>query len=77
MTSPPTRMKSVTAGEATGEHPAGLPGWLGTARGDRSVEEPGRPCLVEAKATNARREDITVVAVGQGDGEACSSEEAG
>jgi hypothetical protein len=26
---------------------------------ERSVEEPGRPCRVEAQATNGRREDIT------------------
>jgi len=26
---------------------------------ERSVEEPGRPCKVEAQATNGRREDIT------------------
>jgi len=41
--------------------PSDLPGWLGTARVDRSVEEPGRPCRAGAKATNGRREDITGV----------------
>ncbi len=25
------------------KQPSGLPGWLGTARADRSIEEPGRP----------------------------------
>jgi hypothetical protein len=58
-------------------HSPGLPGWLGTARVERSVEEPGRPCRVGAKATNARREDITGDAALQGVGEARSSEEAG
>jgi hypothetical protein len=43
-------------------HSPGLPGWLGTARVERSAEEPGRPYRVEAKATNARREYITGVA---------------
>jgi hypothetical protein len=56
---PPHRTKPDTAREATGAHLADSPGWLGTARVDRSAEEPGRPCRVEAKATNARREDIT------------------
>ena len=43
MASPPTRMKPETSGEATGKHSLGLPGWLGSARVNRSVEEPGRP----------------------------------
>lgn len=42
-----------------GKHSLDLPGWLGTARVERSVEEPGRPCREEAQATNRRREDIT------------------
>jgi hypothetical protein len=54
-----------------------LPGWLGTARVERLVEEPGRPCREEAKAANARREDITGEAALEGIGEAHSSEEAG
>ena len=58
-------------------HSPGLPGWLGTARVERSVEEPGRPYRVGAKATNGRREDITVAAALGGVGEAHSSEEAG
>ncbi len=57
-------------------HLPGLPGWLGTARVERSVEEPGRPCRVAAEADNVRREDITVVTIWQGVGEAHSSEEA-
>src|ERR1035441_7220257 len=36
-------MKPETGGEATGKHPPGFPGWLGAARVNRSVEEPGRP----------------------------------
>jgi hypothetical protein len=44
--SPPTRMKPETSGEVTGKHPLDLPGWLGAARVDRSVEEPGKPCWV-------------------------------
>jgi len=36
--------KPATGGEAMGqEQSPGSPGWLGTARGERSVEEPGRP----------------------------------
>jgi hypothetical protein len=50
---------------------------LGTARVERSVEEPGRPGKVGARATNARREDITGEAALSGVGEAHSSEEAG
>jgi len=44
---------------------------------ERAAEEPGRSCRMEAEATNARREDITEVAVLQEVGEARSSEEAG
>jgi len=36
-------MKPETGGEATGKHPLDFPGWLGAARVERSVEEPGRP----------------------------------
>ena len=42
MASLPTKMKPATSGEATGKHLLDLPGWLGTARVDRSAEEPGR-----------------------------------
>jgi hypothetical protein len=63
-------MKPETSGEATGKHLLGFPGWLGAARVDRSVEEPGRPCRVGAKATNARWEDITAGTALQGVGEA-------
>ena len=40
---------------------SGLPGWLGTARADRSVEEPGRPGVCEGDGLNAWREDITAM----------------
>ena len=61
MASPPTRMKpDKTGGEATGTcSQPDLPGWLGTARVERSAEEPGRPCRVGAEAANAPREYIT------------------
>jgi len=36
-------MKPDTGGEAMSKHLSDLPGWLGTARRERSVEEPGRP----------------------------------
>ena len=39
--------------------PSDLPGWLGTARVERSAEEPGRPCRAEAEATSAPWEYIT------------------
>ena len=42
--SPPTRMKPETGREAMSEHLTGFPGWLEAARGERSVEEPGKPC---------------------------------
>jgi hypothetical protein len=73
----PTRMKPDTGGEATGKHPPGFPGWLGAARVERSVEEPGRPYREGARATNARREYITGGAALKGVGEAHTSEEAG
>ena len=47
------------------KHSPDLPGWLGTARVERSAEEPGRPCRVGAKATNAPRESITVARSGR------------
>jgi hypothetical protein len=74
--SPPTRMKPATGGEATGKHPLGFPGWLGVARVDRSVEEPGRP-VWEAESSQREGEDITRKRPGTGVGEAHSSEEAG
>ena len=52
-------MKPETGREATGKHLLGFPGWLGAARVNRSVEEPGKPCRVRAEAINVRREDIT------------------
>src|SRR5450631_934280 len=46
---------------------SGLPGWLGTARRERFVEEPGRPAGVEALiATNVWREYITASAAPAG-----------
>ena len=39
----PKMMKPDTGGEAMSKHLSDLPGWLGTARRNRSVEEPGRP----------------------------------
>jgi hypothetical protein len=47
-------MKPDTGGEATGKHPLGFPGWLGAARVDRSVEEPGRPVGVAMKVANVK-----------------------
>ena len=70
-------MKPATGGEATGKHLPGLPGWMGIARVDRSVEEPGRPCWVGAKATDELREDITVVRPGRESERPIDSEEAG
>ena len=61
----PKMMKPVTGGEAMSKHSPDLPGWLGTARVERSVEEPGRPCRVGANATNAPREYITVARPGR------------
>jgi hypothetical protein len=39
--------------------PSDLPGWLGTARVDRSVEKPGIPGRVAVRVVNVPREDIT------------------
>ena len=39
----PKMRKPVTGGEEMSRHSLDLPGWLGTARRERSVEEPGRP----------------------------------
>src|ERR1019366_8162803 len=41
--SPPDRMKPDIGGGAMSKHSPDLPGGLGTARRNRSVEEPGRP----------------------------------
>ena len=68
-------MKPETGREATGKHLLDFPGWLGAARVNRSVEEPGRPYRVGAQATNGRREDITDAAALWGVGEAHSSAE--
>ena len=61
MASPPTGMKPETSGEAIGKHPLDLPGWLGAARVDKSVEEPGRPGRVE-EHLNQRGEGINNLA---------------
>jgi len=45
---------------------SGSPGWLGTAHGDRSVEEPGRPGGVAGKAAHALGECITLEAAPYG-----------
>jgi hypothetical protein len=41
---PPARFCRRALGSNRQMHSPGLPGWLGTARVERSVEEPGRPC---------------------------------
>jgi hypothetical protein len=42
------------------KHPSDLPGWLGTARRERTVEEPGRPGRVgKGNRPNGPRECIT------------------
>src|SRR6266853_3221 len=71
-------MKPATGGEATSKQPSGLPGWLGTARRDRSVEDPGRPGRAgNAVGPNGPRKSITEGRPCPGVGEAHSSEEAG
>src|SRR5258708_32020807 len=71
-------MKPATGGEATSKQPSGLPGWLGTASRDRSVEEPGRPGRAgNAVGANGARKSITEGRPWPGVGEARSSEEAG
>src|SRR5216684_7136334 len=71
-------MKPATGGEATSKQPSGLPGWLGTARRDRSVEDPGRPGRAgNAVGPNGPRKSITEGRPWPGVGEARSSEEAG
>jgi hypothetical protein len=55
----PKRMKPDIDEEAMSKHSPDLPGWLGTARRDRSVEEPGRPARGAAKAVTVAGEDIT------------------
>jgi len=46
------------------KHPSGLPGCLGRARVERSVEEPGRPGVVSFD--NVCRESITCMAAAAG-----------
>ena len=63
----PYVMKPDTGGGSNGsEQPSGSPGWLGTAHGDRSVEEPGRPGGVAGKAAHALGECITLEAAPYG-----------
>jgi hypothetical protein len=61
------------------KHPPDLPGWLGTARRERSVEEPGRPGRAGKGQPdpNGLREYITKGRPWLGVGEAHTSEEAG
>jgi len=75
----PKMMKPAIGGEAMSKHPLDLPGWLGTARRDRSVEEPGRPGRAGKgePAPDGPRENITEGRSWPGVGEAHTSEEAG
>src|ERR1700683_4446261 len=74
----PKMMKPDTGGEAMSKHPSDLPGWLVTARRNRSVEEPGRPGRAgKAVGPDGPREYITEGRPWPGVGEARSSEEAG
>jgi hypothetical protein len=60
------------------KHLSDLPGWLGTARRNRSVEEPGRPGRAgKVVDPDGPREYITEGRPWPGVGEAHSSEEAG
>ena len=43
----PEMMKPDTDGEGNEQQPLGLPGWLRTARVERLIKEPGRPCYVD------------------------------
>ena len=72
----PEMMKPAIGGEAMSKHLPDLPGWLGTARRDRSVEEPGRPGRTGG-SPNDPRESITEGRIWPGVGEARSSEETG
>ena len=75
----PKMMKPDIDGEAMSKHSSDLPGWLGTARRNRSVEEPGRPGRVGQGQPDPHepREHITEGRPWPGVGEAHSSEEAG
>jgi hypothetical protein len=67
--------KPETDGEGNEQQPLGLPGWLRTARAERLIEEPGRPCAWVGP--NALTEDIRYGEAQQGVGGADSSREAG
>jgi hypothetical protein len=56
---------------------AGPSGVVGDSARGKISQEPGRPSRVGAKATNVRRENITVGTALKGVGEAHSSVEAG
>jgi hypothetical protein len=75
----PKMMKPDTGGEAMSKHSPDLPGWLGTARRNRSVEDPGRPGRAGEGQPDPHgpREYITEGRPWPGVGEAHSSEEAG
>src|SRR5215475_12007619 len=51
-------MKPDIGGEAMSKHSSDLPGWLGTARRNRSVEDPGRPGRAGKGNQNQRPEGI-------------------
>jgi hypothetical protein len=51
----PKRMKPDIDEEAMSKHSPDLPGWLGTARRDRTVEEPGRPGRAGKETTPTAR----------------------
>src|SRR5437870_3650852 len=59
-------MKPATGGEAMSKHSPDLPGWLGTARRDRSVEEPGRPGKAWVQSDPQRPEGINNQGTGPG-----------
>jgi len=75
----PKMMKPETGGEAMSKHLSDLPGWLGAARRNRSVEEPGRPGRAGKGQPDpdGPREYITEGRPWPGVGEARSSEETG
>src|SRR5215472_15005925 len=75
----PKMMKPVTGGEATSSTRRAFRGGWGTARRERSVEEPGRPGRAGKGQLdpNGPRESITKGRLWPGVGEARSSEEAG
>ena len=71
----PEMLKPEAGGEGNEQQPSGLPGWLGTARVERLIEEPGRPCHVGGTQRPVRRHQGWEAR--QGVGGADSSWEAG